>query len=100
MNIKGIGNLPINDLKAQQSSNKAGKAPVNDDVPKPAAASGATVELSSKAKGLKEIERSLADLPDVDENRVSELKKRVESGEYQIDSQKVAGKLLDIEDML
>lgn len=101
MNIKGFGNTPINDLKTQQPSSKADKASRSENTASSSSSSGVnstTVELSSKARGLKEIERSLADLPEVDSNRVKDLKARIESGDYQVDSSKVAGKLLGIEE--
>lgn len=101
MNIKGFGNSPISDLKTQQPSSKAEKAARSENAATESSASGTnstTVELSSKARGLKEIERSLADLPEVDSNRVRDLRARIESGEYQVDSSKVAEKLLGIEE--
>lgn len=99
MNIKGFGNLPVNDYKAQQSSGKE-KAVRGDTVARPSEESkpeSARVELSAQARDLKAIEKSLADLPEVDQSRVEALKQQIQSGNYTPNSQKVAEKLLGFE---
>lgn len=100
MNIKGFGGLPPNDLKAQQQTNKAEKATKsNETAPSGSDPStgGATVQLSSKAQDLKQIEKSLASLPEVDQARVDAIKERVQSGNYEVNSRNVAEKLLGFE---
>ncbi len=100
MNIKGIGTGPVTDLKSQSSPARTEKSPAASGAPQAAVVQGATVELSSKALGLKDIERSLAGSPAVDEQRVRELKQRVDAGTYQVNNQSVAGKLLGLEEIL
>ena len=56
-----------------------------------------SVSLSSAAKTLVEIENSLKALPEVDRSRVEAIKARIESGEYQINPENVAQKMLDME---
>lgn len=58
------------------------------------AAPGETVELTSSAKLLERLEKTLAGLPEVDSQRVESIKTSISNGEYQIDANKIAEKLL------
>lgn len=58
---------------------------------------GDTVELTSKAKLLERLEKSLASIPDVDASRVAEVRKQIENGEYQIDADKIAESMLRLD---
>jgi negative regulator of flagellin synthesis FlgM len=62
--------------------------------------SGSNVRLTGAARSLAALEQSLHTLPAVDEQRVAAVKRRLESGEYQIDPQRVADKLLHMENEL
>ena len=53
--------------------------------------------LSAAAKHLAQIENQLKDLPDVDEARIAEIKARVDSGDYKIDSGNMAQKMLGMD---
>lgn len=59
--------------------------------------SGETVHLSSEAQQLQKISDSLRDQPVVNSSRVAELKQAVADGSYQVDSNRVANKLLNFE---
>lgn len=59
--------------------------------------SGDTVELTSKAKLLERLEKSLASIPDVDASRVAEVRRQIENGEYQIDAEKIAESMLRLD---
>lgn len=58
------------------------------------------VQLTETAGRLKEIEARLAELPDVDQARVEALRKRIESGDYRPDPQRIAVKLVRMEQEL
>ncbi len=55
------------------------------------------VELTGTATRLKSVESRLAKVPDVDEARVSEIRKRIESGEYRPDPARIAARLIRME---
>ena len=59
--------------------------------------SGESVQLSKDAQQLQKVSEKLRDQPAVDKERVAQLKQAIENGSYQIDSMRVAGKLLNLE---
>ena len=69
---------------------------------KPASNGGpaADVQLTSAARNLAAMEQSLVALPAVDEARVAAVKRRLETGEYRVDAQRIADKLLHLENDL
>ena len=58
-----------------------------------------TVELSSLAEFIRTTASKLAAQPAVDENRVRDIRNAIASGEYQIDSQRVARKLIEADNL-
>ncbi|HHQ14633.1 MAG TPA: flagellar biosynthesis anti-sigma factor FlgM [Chromatiales bacterium] len=78
-----------------------GKAGSATDAKTPAAGPTASktdgVDLSPTVSNLKKIEARLRELPDVDQARVDELRGQIESGEYQVDENAVAAKLLRLD---
>ena len=67
------------------------------DAPQARAAANDTVELTSGAKLLERLEKSLASLPEVDSARVAEVKLAIENGEYQIDADAIADAMIRFE---
>lgn len=55
----------------------------------------AIVNLSPALKEVQTIKEIIASEPDVREDKVAELKERIESGKYEIDHQAVADKMVD-----
>jgi negative regulator of flagellin synthesis FlgM len=52
------------------------------------------VDISAKAKDFQRIRQILDQIPDVREEKIQELKDRIESGNYVVDSGKVAAKMV------
>jgi len=55
------------------------------------------VSISARASDLKTLENNIKSLPDVDASRVSELRDKINAGQYQVDSGRVADKILAFE---
>jgi negative regulator of flagellin synthesis FlgM len=73
--------------KTERTAGEAGSSAVSDT----------DVQITGAARGLAAIEQSLRELPAIDEARVADVRRRLDSGSYQIDPQKVADRLLHLE---
>lgn len=82
----------INTQDASKNSNLA--------VKNTAVSSGESVQLSQDARQLHTISETLASTPSVNSEKVAQLKQAIADGSYQIDSQRVASKLLSLEAQL
>jgi len=56
-----------------------------------------SVSLSSAAKDLAQIENDLKSLPEIDQGKVDAIKARLENGDYHINAQNMAQKMLNME---
>jgi negative regulator of flagellin synthesis FlgM len=88
----------INDTIAQGIQQYQKSDPVRNEGDKPVAGGAVIaterVDLSAKAKEFQQIRQILDQTPDVRDEKVQELKDRIESGNYTVDSGKVAAKML------
>ena len=88
--IKGLkGNTPV----ADQSGSDASSGAVSTAAPQ----SSDHVTLTDSARSLQKIEEAVAKAPVVDSAKVAAVKQAVSSGTYQIDTGRVADKLLQFE---
>ena len=53
-----------------------------------------TVVLSDTAKKVQEAQNQLAEIPDIREDKVAELKEQIENGTYNMDEEEIAGKII------
>jgi negative regulator of flagellin synthesis FlgM len=53
------------------------------------------VVLSPEAKQIQQAKELIASLPDIREEKVAEIRARIEAGEYQIDGEKIAEKMIE-----
>ena len=87
--VKGSkGKTPVADAGSDVSSSTA---------PAAAAQSSDHVTLTDSARSLQKIEEAIAKAPVVDTAKVAAIKQAVTSGTYQIDTGRVADKLLQFE---
>lgn len=56
---------------------------------------GVNTEISQKSKELANAKSIASETPDVREDRVADLKKKISEGSYQVDSEAVADRLVD-----
>ncbi|MBN1548838.1 MAG: flagellar biosynthesis anti-sigma factor FlgM [Syntrophaceae bacterium] len=52
------------------------------------------VDLSTKARDVQTIKNAVESVPDIREEKVQELKNRIEAGTYNVNGEKIAGKIV------
>ncbi len=73
-----------------KQSEKASPAGVDRDI-----YSGAKTEISSKSKEFAQAKALASETPDVREDRVADLKRKIADGTYKIDGESIADRLVD-----
>ena len=92
MEINGNQGIGIDAYVNQvQDKNKVGTP---DNKPEKTAVKADTVVLSDAAKRVQEARRQLDNIPDVREEKVSQLRSQIQNGTYEINADKVAGKMI------
>jgi negative regulator of flagellin synthesis FlgM len=92
MEINGNQGIGIEAYVNQvQDKNKVGTP---DNKPEKTAVKADTVVISDAAKRVQEARRQLADIPDVREDKVSQLRSQIQNGTYEINADKIAGKMI------
>ena len=84
--------------KVSTQRSNGGAAPVTNAPAKQAPKY--TVELSDTAKALKAADATIANTPDVNSDRVAQIKAAIEDGSYSVNSGRVAEKILSFESLL
>ena len=95
--IGGFGRLgPGSKLSQTGTTDQTSK---NKALPKAQDSSqgGDAVSLTETATRLQSIEARLRELPDVDQARVDELRQLIDSGEYEMDLEQIARRLVELE---
>lgn len=99
MNIKGLSTPPANELKTpgNQQKNRVADNPENKEASANPDKPGESLQLSSTAKDIRRIEQNLTQLPDVNQDRVEDIRNAINNGQYEVNSRSVAEKLLGLE---
>lgn len=90
-----------NRSRVNESQNNQSQATNNGSAAAtPAApASVDTVKLSDTARTLQSAEHDIQSQPEIDNDRVAALRAAIDDGSYQVDSEKVAGKMLQMDSL-
>lgn len=104
-NIGSSGTLPEGRSPVGQPDSQARNTQQqgnNANVPADAASANAqdAVSISDRASDLQALESQVKSLPDVDMNKVEAIRSRIDNGDYQIDSARLADKMLSFEQQL
>jgi negative regulator of flagellin synthesis FlgM len=95
MKIEGRRPLETQDVQLRpQKVGKQDSAPGNSDNSKQVNKTD-NVQLSEKAKELANLKQIINQMPEIRTDKVEALKKAIQEGNYQVDSFKVAGKILE-----
>lgn len=97
MDQGSIGKLGGKVDEATTGSKVSREQGVADAAKQGSAGSSDTVELTSSARLLERLEKTLAGLPAVDNARVAEVKAAIESGDYEINSDAIADAMIRFE---
>ena len=92
MEINGNQGIGI-DAYVNQVQDK-NKVETPDKKPENTAVKADTVVISDAAKRVQEARKQLDDISDVREDKVSELRSQIQNGTYEINADKIAGKMI------
>ncbi len=98
--ITGLSSTQTTSTRARSGESSAAKSGGGDAPAQSPSNKGDTVQLSSTAQALQNVEKKLADTPDVDSDRVAQLRQEIESGSYQVNAERVAEKMLSFDNLL
>ena len=90
--IDGVGQRPV------QVGHDASRKAQRPETDKPQQENPVdTVQLTDSAKQLRQLEEILANQPVTDTKRVEEIKQAIASGEYEVNAEQIAEKLLQLD---
>lgn len=109
--MQWLGEISMNINKLTTGLDGGGRAktdaasPQKDQIEEKNKASGDSnsadqVKLSSSSLNIQQIEAEISKMPAVDDKTIDRIKTAIDSGEYKIDYQQLAGKMLDFEGKL
>jgi negative regulator of flagellin synthesis FlgM len=93
MRIPETGKTPISAVQ-QYQKNDDPKAAVYKQAPQPEASTEEKVSISRESREAGMMRGIIGNLPDVREDKVQELKERVENGTYDVSSEEIAKKIV------
>ena len=104
VDLNGIGPGQVNTQRttADKTSGTQNTQPAPSEQGKTPAQGtrGDSVSLSNQAKNLKQLEQKLGDYPEMDDDRIAEIRSALENGTYKIDAEKLAQKMLEMDESI
>ncbi|WP_417568001.1 flagellar biosynthesis anti-sigma factor FlgM [Marinobacter sp.] len=104
VDFNGIGPGQVNTQRttADKGAGAQSSQPATNEQAKPQAqgARGENVSLSSQARNLKQLEQKLGDYPEMDDDRIEQIRSALENGTYKIDAEKLAQKMLEMDESI
>ncbi|MBI4682649.1 MAG: flagellar biosynthesis anti-sigma factor FlgM [Nitrospirae bacterium] len=95
MNIQGNNPIDGKDLYNKVQDLNKNQEPVKKDNVEKADIDQDKISLSGKAMEIRELKDLIEQLPDIRKDKVEQIKKAVDAGNYNIDSLKVAERILE-----
>lgn len=97
-------NTSLNGLNNKTSSAKTSKQGATSESSSSSVTKGTvaqdTVKLTEQAQSLSSLQQKITDAPDTDDNKVANIKAAIANGDYKINSNRIAGKMLAQENAL
>ncbi|WP_417544449.1 flagellar biosynthesis anti-sigma factor FlgM [Marinobacter sp.] len=99
VDLNGIGQGQVNTQRttADKPANSQNAGQTAREQTKAQSARGENVNLSSQARNLKQLEQKLGDYPEMDDERIEEIRTALANGTYKVDAEKLAQKMLDMD---
>lgn len=101
MDITGLGSTHTG-ARSRVNEQQNASSPTGGNAgaqPSVSPSSSDTVKISDAAQALQNAELELQSQPDVDSDRVAEIKKAIDNGEYEIDAGRVADRMLAFDEL-
>lgn len=104
VDFNGIGPGQVNSQRPSADKASGSEAPkqTGSEQARPQAsnARGENVNLSSQAKNLKQLEQTLGEFPEMDDERIEQIRTALQDGSYKVDAEKLAQKMLDMDESI
>ena len=101
VDFNGIGSGQVNNQRPTADKTSSSETPRQQGAeqarPQNSNTRGENVNLSSQAKNLKQLEQSLGEFPEMDDERIEQIRSALEDGSFKIDAEKLAQKMLDLD---
>lgn len=100
VNFNGINNGSVNPQRpgtTDRADSAASKPASGEQARDTAPSRSEGVNLSNRAKAMKQAEQQLREQPEIDDARVAQIRQALEDGTYKVDAKQLAQKMLDMD---
>ncbi|THB70425.1 MAG: flagellar biosynthesis anti-sigma factor FlgM [Gammaproteobacteria bacterium] len=94
-----LRNMGLSDNKKTQASSNSKSAPESSTAPV-STDSDESVQLSATPEKITQIKETIDATPEVDSARVADIKAKIAAGEYPVNPEQIAEKMIDLEKLL